>query len=69
MKLEYQVYRQFIVWSGLKWMLMRNKLLELEKYNLRFGWHEYLKYYKVKFNIHFKKNHFIRYGTLRIWNK
>ena len=48
--------------------LKETKLLELEEHDLRFGWHTYLWYDKVKVNKDFK-NHFVRSAILRVWNK
>jgi len=48
--------------------LKNEKLLNLEGHELRYGWHGYLWYDKVKVNVDFK-NHYIRRSLLRIWNK
>lgn len=47
-----------LVWVK-NWVTLTNrKLLELGRHDLRFGWHTYLWYEKVKVNKEFK-NHFI----------
>lgn len=47
-------------------MNLRNRrLLELEGYDLIFGWHDYLWYDKLKVNIDFKI-HFIKCAILRV---
>lgn len=52
-----------------KWALLRNKrLLVLEGHDLRFGWHNYLWYNKVKVNVDLK-NHYVKCAILRRRNR
>lgn len=49
----------FPVWMK-EWLTPQSKrLLELQSHELRFGWHAYLWYHKVKINVDLK-NHFVR---------
>ena len=48
------------------WIMLENqKMLQLEGHELRFGWHAYIWYDKVKINKDFK-NHCIRKALLRV---
>lgn len=52
-----------------EWIKLENiKLLNLEGYNMKFGWHAYLFYQKYKNDI-FKKHHIIRCSLHEIWQK
>nr|XP_060636702.1 uncharacterized protein LOC132778090 [Anolis sagrei ordinatus] len=51
-------------WSTLK----KKKLLNLEGFNIRRGWHAYLWHSKVKIEKNFS-NHFIRAALLKVWEK
>lgn len=42
--------------------------MALEGHDLKFGWHGYVWYEKIKVNVDFKSR-YIRHTILRIWNK
>lgn len=57
-----------LMWTKV-WMTFRNKkLLNLEGFNLRYGWHRYLCYEKTKYDSIFK-HYYIRNALLTTWMK
>lgn len=65
-----KIYFEAVCLAWIKeWMTLDNKkILNLEGFNCKFGWHAYLQYNKYKADGHFS-HHYVRQSLLKTWLK